>query len=64
MYVGVCVGGNWYYRKKHPEKYIRGPDGKFLREKSYFLKDIIDQESKDAIGTVNDAFQSIEDLHR
>ena len=60
VYVGVCVFGNWYYRKKYPEKYIRGPDGKFLRQQSYFLKDILDQSKP--TGDINNAFQSTEDI--
>jgi len=43
VYMVTCVTGNWYYRKKYPEKYIRGADGRVLRIKSYFLKDLEDQ---------------------
>jgi Ca2+/Na+ antiporter len=60
-YVFVCVFGNWYNRKQYPEKYIRGADGKFLRQKSYFLKDIMKKKKS---GNPNDAFQSTEDIHR
>ncbi|CBY22020.1 unnamed protein product [Oikopleura dioica] len=59
-YVATVVGGNWYNRKKHPEKYIRGRDGIFIREKSYFLKDILAEENK---GHSNNAFQPTDDIN-
>ena len=61
-YVAICVFGNWYYRRQYPEKYIRGPDGKFLRQKSYFLKDILLEEKQ--IGDTNSAFQATEDIQQ
>ena len=45
FYVFTCVFGNWYYRRKYPEKYIRGPDGNILRQKSYFLNDLKPDET-------------------
>jgi len=62
VYVATCVFGNWYYRRQYPEKYIRGADGKFLRQKSYFLKDIL-AEGKPS-GESNDAFQATEDIQQ
>ena len=37
--------GNWFHRRKFPEKYRRGPDGNILRQKSYFLNDLIPDEA-------------------
>ena len=55
LYVFVCVFGNWYYKKKYPEKYLRGADGKIIQTKSYFLKDILAE--KQTRGVDNKSFE-------
>ena len=45
LYVFICVFGNWFHRRKFPEKYCRGPDGNILRQKSYFLNDLVPDEA-------------------
>ena len=45
LYVFICVFGNWFHRRKFPEKYRRGPDGNILRQKSYFLNDLVPDEA-------------------
>lgn len=45
LYVFICVFGNWFHRRKFPEKYRRGHDGNILRQKSYFLNDLVPDEA-------------------
>ena len=45
LYVFICVFGNWFHRRKFPEKYRRGPDGNILRQRSYFLNDLVPDEA-------------------